>query len=29
MEAEGAALRRLRLPTFDPEKAKYVLEQRF
>lgn len=27
MEAEGAVLRSRRLPTFDPEKAKYVLEQ--
>ncbi len=27
MEAEGAVLRRPRLPAFDPEKAKYVLEQ--
>ncbi|MEM2319331.1 MAG: FAD-dependent oxidoreductase [Candidatus Bathyarchaeia archaeon] len=27
LDAQGAAVRRLRLPTFDPEKAKYVLEQ--
>ncbi|MBS7640327.1 MAG: FAD-dependent oxidoreductase [Candidatus Bathyarchaeia archaeon] len=27
MDAHGAVFRRLRLPTFDPEKAKYVLEQ--